>query len=243
VNPRAELESLAHDLQRTLGGTLLGVYAHGSFALGCFNPALSDLDVLLVTRRALTREQRDALGSLLPHVPRLELHVLTASALVPWRHPTAYDLHFGSRRRVVGPGEDHDLAAHVTVARRAGVALRGPRPAHVFPEVPWTDYEDALRRDLEWCGEHGSELSSVLSPARVWATLTERVVHSKASGTAWALEQAPHEFRPLLSRALAAYRTGASEPSFEREEVRRLAEYVMERLAAGENVAQSRDRL
>jgi predicted nucleotidyltransferase len=230
VNPRAELERLTRELQRALGDALVGVYAHGSFALGCFNPARSDLDVLLVTRRALTRDQREALGPLLPSVPRLELHILTESALKPWRHPMPYDLLYGSDQRLTGPGEDHDLAAHVTVARHAGIAFHGPPAADVFPVVPWADYEDSLRRDLGWCASHGSELYSVLSPARVWATLTERVVHSKASGAAWALERAPHEFQPLLSRALDAYRTGASEPRIEREQVHRLAEFVIDQL-------------
>jgi predicted nucleotidyltransferase len=243
VNPRAELESLTRELQRALGDAVVGVYAHGSFALGCFNPALSDLDVLVVTRRALTREERSTLGPLLGRVPRLEIHFLHESALRPWRHPATYDLHFGSEQRVVGPGADHDLAAHVTVARHAGIGMLGPPPIDVLPEVPWADYEDSLRRDLEWCGEHGGRLYTVLSPARIWATLTECVVHSKATGAAWALERAPQEFQPLLSRALGAYRTGASEPRIERDEVRRFAEYVMEQLAAGENLALSRDRL
>jgi streptomycin 3"-adenylyltransferase len=230
VNPRAELEGLTQDLQRPLGDNIVGVYAHGSLALGCFNPALSDLDVLVVTTRSLTPEQRDALGPLLGRVPRLEIHFLTGPALVPWRHPAPYDLYFGLEERLDGPGEDHDLAAHITVARQAGVALLGPRPADVFPVVPWADYEDSLLRDLRWCGDHGGGLYTVLSPARIWATLTERAVHSKASGAAWALERAPQGFRPLLSRALETYRSGTSEPWLERDEVRPFVDFVVHQL-------------
>jgi Domain of unknown function (DUF4111)/Nucleotidyltransferase domain len=232
VNARAELERMTDDLQRALGDTLVGVYAHGSFALGCFNPHLSDLDVLVVTERALMPTQRNALGPLLAARPRLEIHFLRRSALFPWRHPAAYDLHFGSEG-AVGPGEDHDLAAHLTVTRRAGIALVGPPPGDVFPDVPWEDYEDSLRRDLESCGEHGGRLYAVLSPARIWATLTERAVHSKASGAAWALERAPEEFRPLISQALGTYRSGADQPWFDRDEVRPFAEFVMHRLSTG----------
>jgi predicted nucleotidyltransferase len=229
VNARAELERLTDDLQRALGDTVVGIYVHGSLALGCFNPHLSDLDVLVVTERALTPTQRDALGPLLAARPRLEIHFLSRSALFPWRHPAAYDLHFGSGG-AVGPGEDHDLAAHLTVTRRAGIALVGPPPGGVFPDVPWEDYEDSLRRDLESCGEHGGRLYAVLSPARIWATLTERAVHSKASGAAWALERAPEEFRPLISQALETYRSGADQPWFDRDEVRPFAEFVMNQL-------------
>jgi hypothetical protein len=45
---------------------------------------------------------------------------------------------------------DPDLAAHVKVARNSGIALVGLPPQDVFPEIPWEDYADALRRDLEW---------------------------------------------------------------------------------------------
>jgi predicted nucleotidyltransferase len=232
VNARAELERLTDDLQRVLGDKVVRIYAHGSLALGCFNPHLSDLDVLAVTERALTPTERGALGPLLAARARLEIHFLIQSALLPWRHPAPYDLHFGSEG-AVGPGTDYDLAAHFTVTRRAGIALVGPPPGDVFPDVPWKDYEDSLRRDLESCGEHGGRLYAVLSPARIWATLTERVVHSKASGAAWALERAPEEFRPLISQVLDTYRSGTDQPWFDRDEVRPFAEFVMHRVSTG----------
>jgi streptomycin 3"-adenylyltransferase len=227
---QSQLDDLVRGLREVLGDGLVGVYLHGSLTLGCFNPALSDLDLLVVTKRSLTPTDREALGRLLTDSARLEISFLAAPSLRPWRHPAPYDLHVGSKH-LVGPGEDHDLAAHFTVARHAGVALLGHPPADVFPEVPWEDYEDSLRRDLESCGEHGGRLYAVLSPARIWATLTERVVHSKASGAAWALERAPEEFRPLLSRVLETYRTGTNEPWFGRGEVRPFVDFVIEQVS------------
>lgn len=224
------VESLVPDLRDVVGDDLVGVYLHGSLALGCFNPALSDLDLLVVTARALTPEQRQALGPVLSGSGRIEISFVAAPSLRPWRHPAPYDLHFSSKAGLVGPGEDEDLAAHFTVAREAGVALLGPAPADVLPEVPWEDYEDSLRRDLAWSQEHGTELYAVLSPARIWATLTDHAVYSKASGAAWALERAPEEFRSLLERALEAYRAGDRQPAFDRKETRRFADYVTDQL-------------
>jgi predicted nucleotidyltransferase len=229
VNPDAELDRLTGDLRRILGQSLVGIYAHGSYALGCFNPSLSDLDVLVVTANALMPAQRRALEQALADRSHLEIHFLSRSGLVPSRHPAPYDLHFGSER-VVGPGVDHDLAAHFTVARRAGVALAGPPPVEIFPEVPWADYEDSLRRDLASCGEDGGGIYAVLSPARIWATLTERVVHSKASGAAWSLERAAQRFRPLIANALEIYLAGTTQPRWERQEVRPWAEFVVQAL-------------
>ena len=225
---RGHLDDLVRGVRDVLGDGLVGVYLHGSLALGCFNPALSDIDVLVVTLRPLTSTEREALAPLLAAGGRIDISFLPEPSLRRWRHPAPYDLHFAWKGgRLLGPGEDHDLAAHVTVARHGGVALLGPPPVDVFPEVPWEDYEDSLRRDLESCGEHGGGIYAVLSPARIWATLTERVVHSKASGAAWALERAPQEFQPLLSQALETYRIGTSDQLFERHEVRPFVDFVI----------------
>jgi Domain of unknown function (DUF4111) len=225
-----QLDGLVRSLRGALAGDLTGIYVHGSLALGCFNAALSDLDVLVVTERPLSPQQRRMVFPLLACAGRVEASFLARPSLHPWRHPAPYDLHFGSNERLVGPGEDHDLAAHFTVVRHAGVALHGPPPSEIFPEVPWHDYVDSLRRDLESCGEDGGGLYAVLSPARIWATLTERVVHSKASGGAWALERAPKQFKPLIAEALEAYRSGTTDPRYERHEVRPFAEFVIEQL-------------
>ena len=88
----------AHDVAarvaELLGDDLVGIYLHGSFALGCGNPNRSDLDLLVVTRRALTAAERDAFAVLpqgkldLPGWPRpLELSSLTLDQVHPWRHP------------------------------------------------------------------------------------------------------------------------------------------------------------
>jgi Domain of unknown function (DUF4111)/Nucleotidyltransferase domain len=229
MNAHAELDRLTGDLRGILGEALVGIYAHGSYALGCFNPSLSDLDVIVVTKTPLASAQRRALAPAIRARPRLEIHFLSRSALMPWSHPAPYDLHFGSEQ-FVGPGVDHDLAAHFTVARHAGVAIFGPSPADLFPEVPWPDYEDSLRRDLETCGEDGGGIYAILSPGRIWATLTERIVHSKVSGAAWALERAPERFRPLISTALETYRSGTTQPRWSRREVRPWAEFVVQAL-------------
>jgi hypothetical protein len=96
--------------------------------------------------------------------------------------------------------------------------------------VPWEHYEDSLRNDLVWCREHDDQLYAVLSPARIWATLTDHAVHSKASGAAWALERAPEQFRSLLAQAQDAYVRGDRQPVLDREAVRRFADFVTDRL-------------
>jgi streptomycin 3"-adenylyltransferase len=231
----AQARDVAVQLRGLLGADLVGVYLHGSFALGCGNPSRSDLDLLVVTRRALTAKERDAFEDLpagsyeKPGWPRpLELSSLTLDQLRPWRHPTPYDVHL-TTRGVVGPGEDPDLAAHITVLRRAGVAVDGPPPAEVFPEVPRADYEDSLRRDFEWSLASAPKYRryAVLSLARIWASLAERDrLHTKETGAVWALERLPAELQRPLEVALESYRTHGGDLDVGDEEFRRYTAHI-----------------
>jgi streptomycin 3"-adenylyltransferase len=219
----AQAEELTSGLADVLADDLVGVYLHGSLALGCFNSEISDVDVLAVARRGLTLEEKrstfDVLARISSHPSGVELHVLDETRLRPWRHPLSFDFHFGETWRdalshdfegaLAGQRrDDPDLAAHVTVARAAGVALAGPPPQDVFPEVPWADYVDSLVADLSWVldSDRPTALYRTLSPARIWATLATRSIQSKDSGAAWALERLPRELRAPLARALSRYR-------------------------------------
>ncbi|WP_245585925.1 nucleotidyltransferase domain-containing protein [Paenibacillus pinihumi] len=42
-----------------LGSNLAGIYVHGSVAMGCFNPEKSDLDLLVVVYKKLSRDVQD----------------------------------------------------------------------------------------------------------------------------------------------------------------------------------------
>jgi streptomycin 3"-adenylyltransferase len=228
-----------------LGDDLLGVYVHGSLALGCFNEARSDVDVVVMTARPLTDDERFAVSDLFLRISArpfgLEAHVVTTDQLRPWRYPPPYDFHYGESHRerlaldpavaLERPKEgDPDLAAHVDVVRARGVTLLGPPPLEVFPEVPRADLEDALRRDLDWSRSVRSALYGVLSPCRVWAALETGELHSKASGAEWALPRLPAALRPPVERALASYR-GAGEPiELDEDERQRLLDHIEGRL-------------
>lgn len=245
VTAHEQLRTLADGTASVVGDALVGVYAHGSLALGCFNPRRSDLDVLVVVERSPTFEERAELaalfsrvsgpaGSLSPEQPvglrPLELHVVRTDELRPWRHPAPFELHW--RGELVNRGVDRDLAAHVTVVRAAGIAVVGSPPRSVFPPVPRGDYEDALRGDLAWTREHGRELYAVLSPLRVWASLTTGQLHSKATAARWAVPRLPSVLRPLAERALASYEGDGGAFEHDPRELERLLDFVEAQLDA-----------
>ena len=241
---RAQLDALTAGIADDLGDDLVGVYLHGSLVLGCFNPQRSDVDVLVITRRPLDDETRRRIAPILldssgqkerPRTPPypLEVSFLTEAQLHPWRYPTPYDVHFSEswRPRVedgswTRGGEDYDLAAHITVVRAAGIALQGPPPLEVFPDVPHADFVDSLLRDLDWCRKQNWKFYSVLSASRIWATLSIGGVQSKETGAVWALERAPAEFRPLIEHALAVYRGEIDDAELDFDQANRYVDFV-----------------
>jgi predicted nucleotidyltransferase len=223
---RAQVEWLLRGFGEVLPQKLSGVYLHGSFALGCFNPLRSDLDVLVVVDAPLQPDEKLRLVDLLLHVSmtphQIELDVVTTDQLKNWRHPCPHEFHYGesSRERFIQDpvrrlaelsSPNADLAAHITVTRAVGISVVGPAPPYLLPAVPLEDYRDSLLQDLEWARTADSDIYGILSPCRIWATLATGEVHSKVTGAEWALARLPDGLKPPVEAALAAYTGDAAE--------------------------------
>jgi len=222
----AELEAHLRDL---LGANLRGIYVYGSLAFGCYHAARSDVDVLVLTRRALASETQQPLLETLRQIgnpTRLEISFLAAPELDPWRHPCPCQLHF-SRSAEVRHHLNHDLAAEITNARARGVALVGPPPQDTLPDIPERDFLDSIRRDIRWARTHVEEEPdyAVLNSCRVLAYHRERTVMSKAEGARWGVRQLPSRFRPLAQQAADHY-GGAPGVELDRARVTELVDWV-----------------
>ena len=188
---------------------LLGVYVHGSAALGGFGPA-SDLDVLVVTDgdadwRALGARLLEDCG----HPQALELSVVDVSACAHPSPPWRYHLHVnsGESRFGVGAGRsDPDLIAHYAVTRAAGVAITGPPGEAVFGPVARSHLLGYLREELRWSLENADQRYAVLNACRASAYAEEDRLLSKLDGGRWWLQRFGAE--SLVDEALAAQRQG-----------------------------------
>ncbi|WP_324668932.1 aminoglycoside adenylyltransferase domain-containing protein [Geochorda subterranea] len=250
------------------GASLVGVYLHGSLAMGGFNPGRSDLDLLVVTRSDPGATFRRALAAWLlqhsGHPYPFEVHVLQMEDLHPWRHPAPFAFHYSEAwrqptrdavarlqdPRELMPATDPDLAAHVTVLRARGVCLCGQPIDEVFPQVPPEDYRDGLLRDVSDARStvHLDPVSTVLNLCRVGQYLEDGVIASKAEAGAWAAMALPAAHRSVAAWALAAYRGDAASKQAP-SEVRLAAfvHYMMGRLGLSstrldENLARGRER-
>ena len=244
-----QIAVLTHLLYECTRGNLVGIYAHGSLAMGCFNPQASDIDLLVITQQPLNQgARRQILGGLLdlsgaPHP--VETSIVYYAQIDPWRHPAPYDLHFSEAWRtatsaelanVAGAtlpgGEDSDLAGHFTVLKRRGLCLAGTPIPDLRLAVPWEDYLASLRSDFVWAvtSSAASPVYMVLNACRCWAAVADGVVLSKTEGGTWAADRVPARFRPLVVRSCAVYGGGPAESAIDAAEARALHGWIGERL-------------
>ena len=231
-----------------LRDNLVGVYLHGSLAMGCFNPEQSDIDLIIAVERPLSdpvkRAYMDMVTAYSAMGPKkgIEMSVVLRAACKPFVYPTPFELHFSEGhaawyrsdpddyiRRM--NGTDKDLAAHFTIINRRGKCLYGAPIPEVFETVPAVDYMDSIWFDVEGAAEEIVQypMYLTLNLCRVLAFKEEGLVLSKKEGGEWAIERLPAEYRPLIKNALRGY-TENAEVAYDNDLAVRYAAYVLDRI-------------
>ena len=244
-----------------LGPELVGAYLHGSAVLGGLRP-WSDLDVLVVSRRRTSREERQRLVDRLLVVSGrtslgqrpLELTIVAQADVRPWRYPPRFDFQYGEwlRRDFEGGNAEPwptmtspDLASLITMVLMGNSPLVGPPPREAFDPVPRADL---VRANVSAIRPLLQELDTdtrnvILTLARIWSTVAGQSVVSKDTAATWALARLPAEHRPVLARARAVY-LGEEEERWDDlwARVRPHADHVVEQVEHSLNSAGDSDR-
>ena len=231
-----------------LQDNLVGIYLHGSAAMGCFNPQKSDIDLIIVVSRPMSdsvkRAYMDMAVGYNAQGPAkgIEMSIVLREKCNPFIYPTPFELHFSMGHlgwyradpddyiRKMN-GTDKDLAAHFMIIHKRGKCLYGAPIEEVFAEIPGCNYMDSLWYDIEGAVEEISEntMYLTLNLARVLAYTKEGLVLSKKEGGEWAIRSLPAEYHPLITDALCEY-TQNAEPVYDQALARRYAEYVIKQI-------------
>ena len=224
---QSEVNTLQTELQRQLGQNLLGMYLHGSLALGGFQPGRSDIDVIVVTAQRIDLETKRRCIELLLRISKmpcpLDIRFLVQHDLFPYRHPLLCDLHYseiwrenyqqelrsGTWKEWNGKAQrDPDLTLHLTVLHHSGICLYGKPITEALPSVPEHDFRDALIKDVQMAQVDPlhDPISFVLNACRACAYLHDGAILSKDAGGVWGLAHLPEQYHPLIHQALALYR-------------------------------------
>lgn len=238
------------------GENLAGVYLHGSAAMGCLNPAKSDLDLITVVEKPPDEAGKRAYMEMVTGMNALfhgkdarhsgiEMSVVCREVCKTFIYPTPFELHFSAAhldwyrldpedyiRKM--KGTDKDLAAHFTILRSRGKRLSGLPIEEVFGEVPEADYLDSILEDIAGAREEisGNTMYVTLNLTRVLAFVTEKAVLSKKEGGEWGLLHLPEKYHPLLRAALEDYTSGA-DIRYDREAAEAYANYMLGRIQNG----------
>ncbi len=243
---QSQVERLCIGLTDTLSANLVGIYLHGSLALGCFNPERSDMDLLVVTATPMEAEIKRDVAALLLRVSNdpcpVEITFVTRHALGAGIYPVPFDLHYGEewRRQTqeqLADGswlrwnevqrQDPDLAGQIAVTRERGLCLQGEPIVQVLPRVPPETLRDCFLLECDWALERIVEnpVYGILNPCRAWTYLIEGRLLSKAEGGDWALQRLPEPYRALVAHALAVYRGTTESEDFEASQLEAFAAF------------------
>ena len=242
------INSFVEQTKDILKDNLVGVYLHGSLAMGCFNPQKSDIDLVIVVNEPLTDSiKKEYLEMVVEHNARgpakgIEMSVVLRNVCKPFVYPTPYELHFSAGHLdwyKENPdeyirelkGTDKDLAAHFTIISKRGKCLYGLPINDVFGEVPASDYMDSIWYDVEHAKKEIKyfPMYLTLNLARVLAYKEEGLILSKKEGAEWAIGKLTEEYHPLIQDALRDYSEGI-EVVYDKALTKRYAKYMIKRI-------------
>lgn len=252
-NIKTQIDTLLEPFWQVLGENLVGIYLHGSLAMGCFNTERSDIDLLVVLSQRMSIETKSRIVELLLQSSQapspIEISFLVEYEIRSFHHPLAFDLHYSETwrenyRQALSNREwrkwndeikkDTDLAAHITVTLARGICLYGKPIKNVFPPVPPRYYIAAIVGDFEDARDERTAMPVyfVLNACRVYAYLLERHIFSKDEGGAWALRCLPEEFHTTILQALEIYRGERNARPIDEAALDAFAHYVDKRIKA-----------
>jgi hypothetical protein len=212
----ALLRDLAAHLPVLLGRNLVGIYLYGSLTQRAFNPARSDIDCIVVTRRELSDAQFKKLDKWLartsesnPWTTCLQISFLVRDEILSVNSKACL-YQFGTLRRT---GSDGNPIIWINVLE-SGVILSGPRPESFVPAITPEILFEALERevgylreeirakDSQWRDQPSYRAYAVLTLCRILYSFRKGKVVSKPRAARWALKHLPEEWSEIIRQAI-----------------------------------------
>src|SRR5215208_1537017 len=210
----ALLGRLTDEIRSGSNGSLVGLYVYGSLVTGDFDKDRSDIDLLAVVDSDVDGETFDRLDRMHARFveehpaweDRIEVAYVPASAL--WNFRTRTD-----QIAVISPGEPFHLKAagkdwliNWYMVSEVGVTLHGPPPRVMIPEIPQSEFMEAVREQAEAWKEWvfkmrtpGAQSYAVLTLCRALYAHTHGRQASKRQAALWAQAYLP-QWAPLIEQ-------------------------------------------
>jgi hypothetical protein len=215
------VERLRDGVVEAIGGDLVGLYLSGSLGLGDFDPASSDVDVLVATAGPLPgpavgrlRRLHAALRAEGGWAARLEVVYLPLAALRRFDPEDAGRYPIGASDRDFTLGRQGPTwVLDRWVAREHGLVVVGPDPRELIDPIGPEQLRAAVRAslaghwalegtDVAWLRPRNYQAFAVLSMCRDLYALEHGTVVSKPAAAAWASRRLGPPWTAQIERAL-----------------------------------------
>ncbi|RJE84147.1 aminoglycoside adenylyltransferase family protein [Paracoccus onubensis] len=245
-----QIQTALAALHNILGDMLLAVYLHGSAVSGRLQPQ-SDIDLLAITERDLTEDQRDGLLTALLRISGrhpataggarcLEVMLFRRSDLARTAYPARAEFIYGEWLRdgfEAGerpmPTRDPEHTLVLAQARQDAIPLFGAGADKLLPEIPQKHVRRAIGDALPALlgGIHGDERNVLLTLARMWRTASTGEFVTKDAAAVWAIPQIQSRDASTLDYARRAYLGElADDWSSRSDATQRLAAYLRDQV-------------
>jgi len=240
----AAVDMLLTEVKAVLGDYFLGLYLHGSLALGDFDPGHSDIDFLVVTSRRLPVKtlfpdleamHLRIMRSGLKWAKKLEGAYLSRKALLRYK-PGRSKIPYlnGGKFFLTTEGIDWIINRHIL--RENGITVAGPPIRSLIAPVNqeeirravvegiWTEWR-LKEDDRDWLKPPGHQPFVVLTNCRALYTMKTGTVATKTVSARWALKALESEWTDLI-RAAMEWHYG--KPTGDIENTLRMMRYTLE---------------
>lgn len=245
MNPQIILEEIVAQYVNLLRENLVGIYLHGSLAMGCFTEK-SDLDLLVLVKNPLEfRVKRSLIERLLilQDLPDkgIEMSVVLGRYAREFQYPTPFEVHYSESFKeqymkddnyICGDGVDRDLAAHMTVVYHRGICLYGKKIKEAFAEVPRKYYIDSLLYDIAdvYTGIINDPVYYTLNLCRILYYLQENIIASKKEGGDWGLKTLPWKYSGIIQNSVGLYCRQLEKATWDPEALIDFAGYMLRKI-------------
>lgn len=227
-----------------LADNLIGIYLHGSLAMGGFNPDQSDIDLLIVVQGVVSQQVKLEIAQKLLRLEEqlmygsgFELSILLQKDVNPFIYATPFEFHYSAYHRekyridqyyICGEYTDSDIAAHIFVTYYRGLTLYGKKITEVFVPIDPQFYIRSILADIEHVLDDiiDSPVYYTLNLCRILFFLSKNVVSSKQEGGEWALSHVPATYSKLIQACLDQYQGVNTSTEFAKIQLQEFAQYM-----------------
>lgn len=248
---KEQIKNVTDTWLKCIGESVIGIYLHGSIALNSFVESVSDIDILIICDRRISRDERLLISRYIIELDckpsHLEMSAIWINDLNPWKYPTPCQYHYsdswteyyknmlnGNIKESFIVDEDFcdaDIACHAHLTNQSGICIYGRPIKDVFPIIPEKDFWNSISINITEYDFHAYNpryfTNNILILGRILSYKIEKRILSKYEGGLWTLNYVPERFRYIIDNAIKEWYSGENCLEYKEEDLNELKQLLI----------------